>query len=252
MKLKYLIALLLIMVSVVGTQAQQSGNLKSKPALAKVSQFSRDKDALESLKSSDDSIPNSPQGSKNSQISGKGKLAGVPRESAHSQKITVTIPKISFDGFTVDDVDLYGEIWAELRDEAGNVIQPQYNSDNLMSISGYQNLKREDLRIGYSPKKEVKFVVPPDNTISLTLFVFYNLYDRDEPSPFDDDYDDALYAREKGSYSVPNGERNNRLCIVIRLDEVPDRRSASFVNTFVDMDGDYPFNIHFTVTKIRE
>lgn len=153
--------------------------------------------------------------------------------------VKVKIASIHIDQMDKDDVDLYGTIYAEVKDASGNRIWEGY-SKYLMSLNEKDYIRRAELK-SYSqqnlPLKEIQINVPAGKVPGATLVVYYGLMDRDD---FGDDE-----IKMRGQYNKPGGFNFQE----IQLDALKRGDQKRYSAQFTDNDGDYPFTITIDVTK---
>jgi hypothetical protein len=164
-------------------------------------------------------------------------------EDAKPAAYTVKIPFIRIDIQDKDDVDLYGTIYAEIIDGAGNKIAP-LNNTYLFNLKQNEHMTKEELKNFSSklPVNDVTFNIEGGRVQGAKLLIHYMLNDYDGGSG-----DDPLKIRGMAPTYVING---NRFYVqVINLDEVKRGANIQASAQLVDDDGDYPFTITLDVHK---
>ncbi len=125
-------------------------------------------------------------------------------EAPKSKTLTLSLESITKADPAETDIEIYGQIWAQVFDKNGKEILPIGNRDRLFALDQHQHLTNATFRnLNYSPNISSSFFIPAEKADRVRVVVYYWLMEYDSGSG-----DDFLSMQHgsKGRYNRNNIE----------------------------------------------
>ncbi|MBK7041779.1 MAG: hypothetical protein IPL09_00930 [Bacteroidetes bacterium] len=178
-------------------------------------------------------------------------------ETPKNKMISVSIPNISKVDIQETDLELYGQVWAQVFGSDGKEIFPIGNRDRLFAIDVKQPLNANNLRTGHIPNIEAKFLIPGNVQNGAKVIVYYWFMEYDGGSG--DDFLSMQHGYKK-RYNKNNIEYYvheipiNWVSLLSNGDNKendPTKNANKKSATFVDQDGESAIQVESQVELVK-
>lgn len=131
---------------------------------------------------------------------------------------------------TETDIEIFGQVWAQLFTANGKEILPVGAKDRLMDLKDNQHLVKSSFYPYYAPQVSPHFIIPGSSAAGCKLIVYYWLMD-DDDKPNDDDF----LSMRNGNGTMRRYKNDNYYATEINLDKSLTNLPCS---EFVDRDSE--------------
>jgi hypothetical protein len=158
-------------------------------------------------------------------------------------KVTANITGVHAINPSETDLEIYGQVWAQVFDNKGKEIMPDYGKDRLLDIKDNQHLNKNDLQhvdSEYNPNINATFTIPKDVYVGAKMIIYYWMMEYDGGSG-----DDFLGMRNG---TIRKYNRNNIDYNVQEYYFKGGEKTIPFTGEFVDRDGESAIRIKTAIT----
>lgn len=164
--------------------------------------------------------------------------------------ITAAIQSITAVDFSETDLEIYGQVWAQVFDGNGKEVFPSAGKDRLLDILPDQHLQKENIRgSNYKPGIKSTFTIPGSAAKGARLIIYYWMMEYDGGSG------DDFLTMQNGNGTMKTYNKNNMryYSSEIRLDNPGEYDYNNPVSSvFVDRDGESAIRINLSINKTEK